>query len=233
MGDADLADAITQNERLAKEIRATAESMEREFAGGAPAGEGAGGKPEPRVARYQPHAEVPALGDGETAAVIAHMRDWDYGPGGVFQRQEELGGHALFHTTAQGIHHFDLCAKLGVKPEKLHNWLLAVEKCMRPATEVPYHNATHVCDVVHAAWWFLEEGKLAEMLTPRAIFAVLVSAVAHDTSHPGALRCVVRCVPERRACIARRAPGCCCMITRAAWQSAVLAAHGSAFLVFI
>ena len=106
MGDADLADAITQNERLAKEIRATAESMEREFAGGGAASPsaGAGGKPEPRVARYQPHAQVPALSDGEASAVITHMRDWDYGPGGVFQRQEELGGHALFHTPAQGIH---------------------------------------------------------------------------------------------------------------------------------
>ena len=184
----DLASAITQNERLAQEIRAAAEGMEREFA----AGDGAsgdtalGGKPEPRIVRFQPHAQIPTLADGQSAELVAHMRDWDYGPGGVFSRQDELGGHALFHTTAQGIHHFDLCAKLGVNTDKLHNWLLAVENCMRGPSEVPYHNSTHVCDVVHAAWWFLEEAKLADLMTPRAIFAVLCSAVAHDTGHPGA-----------------------------------------------
>ena len=44
-----------------------------------------------------------------------------------------LGGHALYHTAAEGLHHFGVCAKLGVDPAKLNNWLLAVEKCMRPA----------------------------------------------------------------------------------------------------
>jgi hypothetical protein len=209
----DLSAAISTNERLAQEIRATAESMEREFSGGGGAAGGAaavpGGKPEPRVARFQPHAQVPTLADGQPEALIAHMRDWDYGPGGVFARQDELGGHALFHTTAQGIHHFDLCAKLGVNPDKLHNWLLAVEKCMRPSSDVPYHNATHVCDVVHAAWWFLEEAKLAELMTPRAIFAVLCAAVSHDTGHPGATsRPASRRDPASRHTKADAA-GCC------------------------
>ena len=48
-----------------------------------------------------------------------------------------------------------------------------------------YHNATHVCDVVHAAWWVLEQGGLAEMMQPRAVFAALCAAAAHDTGHPG------------------------------------------------
>lgn len=180
----DLAAAITQNEQLAQEIRATAESMEREFAaaGGADA---PGGKPEPRIVRFQPVAEMPTLTDDQSVELAAHMRDWDYGPGGVFSRQADLGGHALFHTTAQGIKHFDLCAKLGVNPDKLHNWLLAIENSMRVPSEVPYHNSTHVCDVVHATWWFLEEAKLADLMTPRAVFALLCSAVAHDTGHPG------------------------------------------------
>lgn len=187
----DLASAISQNERLAQEIRATAESMEREFAaGGGAAGDTAplGGKPEPRIVRFLPHDQIPTLADGQSVELVAHMRDWDYGPGGVFARQEELEGHALFHTTAQGIHHFNLCAKLGVNPDKLHNWLLAVENCMRGPAEVPYHNSTHVCDVVHATWWFLEEAKLADLMAPRAIFAVLCAAVAHDTGHPGECR---------------------------------------------
>ena len=133
----DLAGSIAENERLAKEIRATAESMERELGEGGAGGGGAGAPgaqrpPEPRVARYQPHAEMPALAGGK-AALVAHMRDWDYGPGGVFERQAELGGHALYHTAAEGLHHFGVCAKLGVDPAKLNNWLLAVEKCMRPA----------------------------------------------------------------------------------------------------
>ena len=187
----DLASAITQNERLAQEIRATAESMEREFAaGGGASGDtmAVGGMPEPRIVRFQPHDQMPTLADSQSAGLVAHMRDWDYGPGGVFARQDELEGHALFHTTAQGIHHFDLCAKLGVNPDKLHNWLLAVESCMRRTTEVPYHNATHVCDVVHATWWFLEEAKLADLMAPRAIFALLCAAAAHDTGHPGEYR---------------------------------------------
>lgn len=136
---------------------------------------------EPRLVPFDGGAEIPSLDAGQRGALLAAMRDWDYGEGGVFQRDKELGGHALFHTTAEGIHHFDLCNKLAIDPEKLHNWILSVERCMRPDSEVPYHNAVHVCDVVHAAWWFLEEGRLADLLTPRATLAILLAACAHDT----------------------------------------------------
>eukprot|EP01049_Picozoa_sp_SAG25_P005187 SAG25_NODE_346_length_9382_cov_25.918669_7_plen_278_part_00 len=143
--------------------------------------------PPPALVPFDPTSaeDLPTLAEPEREALLAKMRDWNYGEGGVFQRDAELGGHALYHTTAEGIRHFDLCNKLSIEPAKLHRWILAVERCMQPDRLVPYHNAVHVCDVVHAAWWFLAEGQLAQLLTPRATLAVLLAACAHDTGHPG------------------------------------------------
>ena len=185
----DLDAALEKNEALARDIRAAAEDLEQEFRESSrvlaePASEN-GVLAEPIILRLPATATVPQLTAGQRTSLLGSMKDWDYGTGGVFQRNEELGGNALFHTTTQAIHHFDLCAQLSIDSTKLANWVLAVQRCMRPQSAVPYHNAMHACDVVHAAFWFMQQAKLSEMLTPTATLAVIMAACAHDCGHPG------------------------------------------------
>ena len=188
----DLDAALEKNEGLAKDIRAAAEDLEAEFrestrlrdeeeddTNDGPA------NLEPVVLRLPTARVLPVMEPDQKTNLVAHMRDWDYGPGGVFQRNDDLAGNALYHTTTQAVHRFDLCEKLSIDSAKLSNWVLAVQRCMRPQSVVPYHNAMHACDVVHAAYWFLDQAKLSDILAPSAQLAVLMAACAHDCGHPG------------------------------------------------
>eukprot|EP01052_Picozoa_sp_SAG31_P041264 SAG31_NODE_6209_length_2120_cov_1.432954_1_plen_367_part_00 len=192
MADAGLSEldaALEQNEALARDIRTAAEGLEAEFRESsrvlAEQTEQEEALATPIILRLPATKAVPQLSVEQRSKLLDGMMDWDYGPGGVFARNEELAGNVLFHTTMQAVRHFDLCSKLSVDTSKLANWVLAVQRCMRPQSIVPYHNSMHACDVVHAAFWFMQQAKLREMLSPTASLAILMAACAHDCGHPG------------------------------------------------
>jgi hypothetical protein len=53
--------------------------------------------------------------------------------------------------------------------------------------DVPYHNAVHGCDVMHACYWMLCHAELDEVLGMQRheIFAMVVGGMVHDVEHPG------------------------------------------------
>jgi hypothetical protein len=61
-----------------------------------------------------------------------------------------------------------------------------VERGYLPVDEVPYHNAIHAADVTHMMHFFLRpEDPNNPIFLPKAVFASVVAAAAHDIGHPG------------------------------------------------
>jgi hypothetical protein len=62
----------------------------------------------------------------------------------------------------------------------------SVERGYLPVDEVPYHNAIHAADVTHMMHFFLSPADPANpIFLPKAMFASIVAAAAHDIGHPG------------------------------------------------
>lgn len=48
-----------------------------------------------------------------------------------------------------------------------------------------YHSFKHAVDVMQAIFWVLHSSNLRSQMRPLEILALLISALAHDVSHPG------------------------------------------------
>jgi len=94
----------------------------------------------------------------------------------------QLTGHMpLQFTLWRCLQEYDLIRKFKIPLPSLRNFLQHMERRYMP---VPYHNSEHASDVVNATHLMIKSG-LEKILTPLEIFAMLVSAGAHDMEHNG------------------------------------------------
>jgi GAF domain-containing protein len=77
---------------------------------------------------------------------------------------------------------YGLAEKFSINQSKLRNFIGAVRSKYRP--ENAFHNFQHAWGVMHLSFMLLRNGA-EEYLTALDIFALLVSAICHDSDHPG------------------------------------------------
>ncbi|KAJ3213637.1 cAMP-specific 3',5'-cyclic phosphodiesterase 4A [Dinochytrium kinnereticum] len=76
-----------------------------------------------------------------------------------------------------------LVGKFSIPIDKLRHFLLRIESGYH--ADVPYHNSTHACDVLHAINYFVNTNALQGRLTDIEILGAYLSAIIHDYDHPG------------------------------------------------
>lgn len=79
---------------------------------------------------------------------------------------------------------FDLPARFGID---IRQWCLFMSEIERLMTVYmnPYHNYTHVIDVLQTVCVVLSDFEGAKWLTDIDVFALILSAIIHDLEHPG------------------------------------------------
>ena len=97
-----------------------------------------------------------------------------------FARASE--GHPLAAVTLLALQHHGLVEACKLEREKLARFLLTVEGAHKPSN--PYHNATHVTDVVQTMDAFLRAAPPG-MFTPLQMLAAIIAASVHDIMHLG------------------------------------------------
>jgi len=50
---------------------------------------------------------------------------------------------------------------------------------------VPYHNFTHVSNIVHMTYIILSQTKIRTLIEEIDVLSAMVGALGHDTGHPG------------------------------------------------
>jgi hypothetical protein len=88
----------------------------------------------------------------------------------------------LFLQTFAYFTHDGLAQRVGVDPTELLKFLVKVR---RNYNQVPYHNWFHALDVIHFCYSCIVRCKMADFLQPHELFALLLSAICHDTDHDG------------------------------------------------
>jgi hypothetical protein len=79
---------------------------------------------------------------------------------------------------------FDLPTKLSIDIREWALFMIEVERLMTVHMN-PYHNYTHIVDVLHAVSVILFTFTGAEWLSDVEVFALILSAIVHDLEHPG------------------------------------------------
>jgi hypothetical protein len=79
---------------------------------------------------------------------------------------------------------FDLPAKMNIDIREWVLFMIEVERLMTVHTN-PYHNYTHILDVLQSVSVILFTFAGADWLSDTEVFALLLSAIVHDLEHPG------------------------------------------------
>jgi hypothetical protein len=95
-------------------------------------------------------------------AVVQNLTDWEFGAQSIFGHREALGDNLLFFSMEGMLQQLGLMESLRIDPNKLHALCAAITGSYE---HVPYHNSTHMCDVVHSFFWLLHQATAS--LPPR------------------------------------------------------------------
>ncbi|EKX48488.1 hypothetical protein GUITHDRAFT_68697 [Guillardia theta CCMP2712] len=105
--------------------------------------------------------------------------DWDFD---VFELEKEADGYPLQVLTWHVFQKHNLIDEFNLDRIKLINFLRQVEA---GHMENPYHNATHVADVVQSMHCILSKGGLRKFVSRMEVLAGLLAACIHDFEHRG------------------------------------------------
>lgn len=115
----------------------------------------------------------------EVEEILTHVCDWDFD---VFRLEELTGGKALSILGRAAFERLGLLEAFNIELPSLTAFLEAIE---REYENQPYHNSAHAADVTQAVLFFLTTGGASKVLSQEEIFALVFSAVVHDTGHKG------------------------------------------------
>ncbi|CAK9028717.1 5'-cyclic phosphodiesterase 4C [Durusdinium trenchii] len=132
----------------------------------------------------------------ESAYMQQHLLDWNYGPGGLFERLEDPEMPLAFQqsplttTFVESTLFFGCAHALGIEGDyflRMIRYMDAIEKLYYPCDQVLYHNALHATDVLHAAvnCMAIEDIRGSFPDQELSCLAFLFSAAVHDVGHPG------------------------------------------------
>lgn len=89
----------------------------------------------------------------------------------------------LFTLSFMIIHTNSFSSLYSIRTETWFNLMSEVQGLM--STTNPYHNLTHILDVMQTANTFIHEYNGKNWLNDGQIFSVLIAALVHDLEHPG------------------------------------------------
>jgi len=93
-----------------------------------------------------------------------------------------FSGDDLCHLALEILIELKVDKTLKVEIARLKRFILQVRKHM---FDNPYHNWTHVCDVLQAVYALLVQSGLLSRLSSLEVSALVVGALCHDLEHPG------------------------------------------------
>ncbi|KAJ3416597.1 hypothetical protein HDV05_000879 [Chytridiales sp. JEL 0842] len=96
---------------------------------------------------------------------------------------ESIAPKPLYTLGLYIFHKAGLMGKLNLPLDKLRHFLLRIEAGYHD--DIPYHNATHACDVLHATNFFVNTEGVQGKLCDTEILAAYIAAIIHDYDHPG------------------------------------------------
>ena len=104
---------------------------------------------------------------------------WDFS---VFDLDRASNHHPIAYLVHHYVGQFKLHDALPINMANLERLLLRVEECYG---EVPFHNRVHAADVTHGTAYFLSLPRVAQIVSPLDLYAMLLAAPMHDLRHPG------------------------------------------------
>eukprot|EP00898_Chlorokybus_atmophyticus_P008846 jgi/Chlat1/8963/Chrsp94S08256 len=113
------------------------------------------------------------------ASLLVSAGLWDFE---VFQLAALTNGKPLSTMGMMLMDRHGLISRMSLNEQKLLNFFHAVEQGM---PKNPYHNATHLADVMSNMFHMLAFGGLREYTDDLHHLAALIAAAVHDYKHPG------------------------------------------------
>ncbi|KAJ3094979.1 cAMP-specific 3',5'-cyclic phosphodiesterase 4A [Phlyctochytrium planicorne] len=111
--------------------------------------------------------------------LLSQVGNWNWN---IFEF-ESLASKPLYTLGLYLFHEAGLVGKFSIPIDKLRHFLLRIEAGYH--ADVPYHNSTHACDVLHATNFFINTNAITGRLTDNEILGAYLSAIIHDYDHPG------------------------------------------------
>jgi len=118
----------------------------------------------------------------ELEKILAKVDHWDEFD--IWKLNEEADGHALSLLCYHLLDRYNVFESLSMNRHQTVTYLKAVEEGYN---DVPYHNAIHAADVLHATHFFLKSSTMAKLCRkhPLMRLSAYIGAVVHDYNHPG------------------------------------------------
>ena len=113
-----------------------------------------------------------------------HMQRIDTFDFDVFGVDKVTNGSPLVHTAHFIFWKRNLFQLMGIQRDTFLRFVNAVQRTNDRA-DAPFHNSIRTADMVHAVHVMLGAKGIAEFVTPRDMFVVLVAAIVSDLGHPG------------------------------------------------
>ncbi|KAJ1548902.1 hypothetical protein HK405_013226, partial [Cladochytrium tenue] len=112
-------------------------------------------------------------------ALLANVNRWDWD---IFEF-ESIAPKPLYALGLYLFHKAGLMHRFAIPLNKLRHFLARMEAGYHH--DIPYHNSTHACDVLHATHCFVNSEALIGRLSDLQILAAYLAAIMHDYDHPG------------------------------------------------
>lgn len=102
----------------------------------------------------------------------------------VFDLRSKTSGNELVVSTVYIMQSNDYFEKLNISKQKFINYAITIQGMYNP---IPYHNKTHATDVMQTSYHYIEfcDCKTIANMTELEQAVLLISAMVHDTDHPG------------------------------------------------
>eukprot|EP01107_Rhizomastix_libera_P017083 TRINITY_DN7649_c0_g1_i1.p1 TRINITY_DN7649_c0_g1~~TRINITY_DN7649_c0_g1_i1.p1 ORF type:complete len:605 (+),score=128.22 TRINITY_DN7649_c0_g1_i1:68-1882(+) len=111
---------------------------------------------------------------------ISMIDKWDFD---AFAFTRAAHGHPLPIIVLELIERHGLFSEFPINKEKLYQFLATIEAGY---FDNPYHNFTHVTDVIQSSNWLLENNEnLLKSTLPVEKLALVIGSACHDFNHPG------------------------------------------------
>ncbi|KAJ1554296.1 hypothetical protein HK405_005464, partial [Cladochytrium tenue] len=126
-----------------------------------------------------PHRPDSPDGKRRMHALLASVNRWDWN---IFEF-ESIAPKPLYALGLYLFHKAGLMHRFAIPLNKLRHFLARMEAGYHH--DIPYHNSTHACDVLHATHCFVNSEALIGRLSDLQILAAYLAAIMHDYDHPG------------------------------------------------